>query len=448
MPNSPDRQEYLPRCPSVLRKQASVCLALIVIWIFALPGCTEQQEANSITFAVGGAPAELDFWQVLIEEFQNRSGIKVDLLRQPTDTELRRQGLVTSLRAGTTDPDVFLMDVAWLAQFAASDWLEPLDDQVRSGQLDLDVFFEKVVTLADTYQGRLLALPVYVDGGLLYYRQDLLDKYGFTNPPQTWRELVRYCLVVQRGERESKPNFYGFVWQGAQYEGLICNWLEYAGSNGGGIGLERQTIDLDTAANIQATQFMYDLIQAHKVSPPNTYTEMKEEEVRTFFQQGNALFERNWPYAWSLHQEKDSPVKGKVGIVALPHFAGGGSVSTLGGWHIGISKHSDAKENSLELVKFVLSFDTQKKLALKLGWNPGRKDVYLDKQVIEALPHFEQLGDVFENLQPRPNLPYYTLISEVIQRHLNGVLSGKSSAGEALTAAEQEAQSVIDRYAQ
>ena len=448
VPNKSDCQEYFARCLSVLRKQASVCLALIVVWIFALAGCGEQQEPTSITFAVGGAPAELDFWQVLIEEFQNRSGIQVDLLRQPTDTELRRQGLVTSLRAGTTDPDVFLMDVAWLAQFAASDWLEPLDTHVQANQLNLDVFFQKVLDLADRYQGQLIALPVYVDGGLLYYRQDLLNKYGFGKPPETWKELLRYSLVIQRGERETNPSFYGFVWQGAQYEGLICNWLEYVGSNTGGAVLKGQRLALDTTANAEATQFMYDLIRTHHISPPNTYTEMKEEEVRAFFQQGNALFERNWPYAWALHQREDSAVRGKIGIAALPHFSGGKSVSTLGGWHIGISKHSDAKQNSLELLKFVLSFDTQKRLALELGWNPGRKDVYVDKQVVEVLPHFAYLRNVFENLQPRPNLPYYTLISEVLQRHINGVLSGKLSAGQALDMAEQETQTIIDRYAQ
>ena len=329
VPNKSDCQEYFARCLSVLRKQASVCLVLIVVWIFALAGCGEQQEPTSITFAVGGAPAELDFWQVLIEEFQNRSGIQVDLLRQPTDTELRRQGLVTSLKAGTTDPDVFLMDVAWLAQFAASDWLEPLDRHVQAKQLNLDVFFQKVLDLADRYQGQLIALPVYVDGGLLYYRQDLLNKYGFGKPPETWKELLRYSLVIQRGERETNPSFYGFVWQGAQYEGLICNWLEYVGSNTGGAALKGQRLALETAANVEATQFMYDLIHTHHISPPNTYTEMKEEEVRAFFQQGNALFERNWPYAWALHQREDSAVRGKIGIAVLPHFSGGKSVSAL-----------------------------------------------------------------------------------------------------------------------
>ena len=428
---------------------AKICVWLTVAIGITAAGCGKKEDADRVTFAVGGMPAELDFWQELVDEFQEETGIEVELLRGPSETNLRRQGLVTSLKAGSRDPDVFLMDVAWLSQFAASGWLEALDDgQGKNDQLDTEAFFGKVVELADIYEGRLVGLPVYVDGGLLYYRKDLLVKYGYAKPPGSWDELVRYCLVIQRGERETNPKFYGFVWQGAQYEGLICNWLEYVGSNNGGIVLADKKITLNTPANVEATRLMYDLIHTFTVSPPSTYTEMKEEEVRSYFQQGNALFERNWPYAWGLHEREESGVKGKVGIAGLPSFNGGPSVSTLGGWHIGISKHSDAKSKSMEFVKFVLSFETQKRLALELGWNPGRKDVYTDEEVIAHLPHFEYLRGIFDDLRPRPNVPYYTLISDVLQRHINSVLAGKTEAAQALAKAEAEAEVIIDRYGQ
>ncbi len=422
---------------------AASCILILLLGL----GCGRQEE-NVITFAVGGAPSELDFWEALAAEFETKTGTKVDLLRQPTDTDLRRQGLVTSLKSKKSDPDAFLMDVAWLAQFAASDWLEPLDEQLGASGLDTDAFFEKVVRLSDRHEGRLVALPVYVDGGLLYFRKDLLERYGFKEPPETWPDLVETCLKVQAEMRKTNPGFFGFVWQGAQYEGLICNWLEIAGSNGGGFTMQGEAFVLNTAENRQATQFMHDLIHTYAISPPNTYTEMKEEEVRMFFQQGNALFERNWPYAWSLHQADDSEIKGKVGIAGLPHFPGNEGVSTLGGWHIGISKHSDAKETTFAFLEFVLSYETQKRLALTLGWNPGRRDVYTDEDVLEKLPHFRSLRNVFENLHPRPILPYYTLISDVLQRRLNAALSTKISVEEALATSEQEIQKIVQRYAE
>lgn len=429
---------------SVLGTRGSLLAVGLILWIL-LGGCGPREE-NRITFAVGGAPAELDFWERLIEEFRKERGIEVELLRQPTDSDQRRQGLVIPLKARQRDPDVFLMDVVWLAQFAASGWLEPLGPRMKGNGPAVDVFFRRVLDLVDRHGGELVALPVYVDGGLLYYRQDLLAQFGLPGPPETWEQLIAYAAKVQAEERETNPDFSGFVWQGAQYEGLICNYLEVAASGGGGILTRGGKIVLDTPQNREAVQFMRDLIHRHRLSPPDTFTAMKEEEVREAFQQGNALFERNWPYAWALHQSVGSPVRDKVGIAPLPHFPSGKSVSTLGGWHVGISRHSDAKEQSWELVKFILSYRTQKSLALNLGWNPGRRDLYRDPEVLERLPHFARLREVFDHALPRPVLPYYSQVSTVIQRHLNAALADRASPAEALAAAEAEVRRISERY--
>ncbi len=424
---------------------AAICFVAAAIGM----GCT-RQEAGVVTLAVGGAPAELDFWEILIQEFERTQGIQVDLLRQPTDTDQRRQGLVISLKSGKNDPDVMLMDVAWVAQFAASEWLEDLtNDRQHSGSKngDTSVFFESVFELADKYEGDVIALPVYVDGGLLYYRGDLLEAHGVVGPPETWQQLVEYAVRIQDQMRSEDPDFYGFVWQGAQYEGLVCNFIEFAGSNGGGIIIDGDSLIVETKENIEAVQLMHDLVHRHRVSPPSTFTEMKEEEVRLFFQNGHALFERNWPYAWALHEAADSKVRGKVGVAPLPHFDGGRSVSALGGWHVGVSKFSDMKEESRRLAWWIASdYNVQKRLALELGWNPGRKDVYSDDEVKTRLPHLTHLKAVFENACARPNVPYYTQISEVVQGHLSAVLAGEATPEEGLFAVEKESRVVMNRY--
>ncbi|TFH63972.1 MAG: ABC transporter substrate-binding protein, partial [Candidatus Zixiibacteriota bacterium] len=394
----------------------------------------------TLSIWIGGAPEEVNYLESLIKEFEESSGLKVNVVRQPTDSDQRRQGLVVTLRAHQPDPDVFLMDVAWVGQFMQSGWLEPLDGYFPKESDSLKVFFQRVLHLADFYEGKLCALPMYIDGGLLYYRKDLLDEIGHPDPPRTWSELVDLSQRIQDQERKSNPNFYGFVWQGAQYEGLVCNFLEFAASNQGGV-IDSQKILVDLPANIAPLQLMYNLIHQYQVSPPNTFTEMKEEEVRRWFQRGNALFERNWPYAWKLHQQDDSPIKGKVGVAPLPCFEGGTSASTLGGWHIGMSRSSDVKDQAWQLIRFMESYETQKKLALHLGWNPGRRDVYSDPEVLAELPHLSQLKQVFELAVARPNVPYYTQISAEIQRYVNECLADRINATQAL----QEMQRQIDK---
>lgn len=419
------------------RKDVGRLSAFLVLFGVLCMGCGEKSSEN-VVFFVGGAPNELEAWEALVEDFAKRSGIRVELLRQPSDTAQQRQGLIVSLDAELRNPDVFLMDVAWIGLFAASGWLEPL-----SG-IDPSPYFEKVIRGVDTFQGELIALPVYMDGGLLYFRRDLLRRHGLEEPPATWEELVSVSRAVQRAQRKHNPDFYGFVWPGAQYEGLICSFLEFAGSEGG--FLLRDSVILDTAENRQALRFMHDLIWEYDVSPPNTYTEMREEQVRIHFQEGDALFERNWPYAWKLHQSEGSRVAGRTGIAALPGPEPGKSVSTLGGWHIGVSRFSDAKEQALEFVAYVTSYEGQKNMVLRLGWNPGRRDLYRDKDVLEKLPFLEELGDIFLHAKPRPAVPYYPQISDIAQRWINGVLAGRVGPAHALRQAEREIEALLARY--
>jgi multiple sugar transport system substrate-binding protein len=418
--------------------------AVFIVLVVLFTGCS-REEAR-LSFSVGGAPSEVDYWETLIREFEQKYDIKVNLLRQPTDTDQRRQGLVIPLKAEETDPDVFLMDVAWVGQFSTSGWLTSLDSFIEQDHFEIDKIFQPVLEQVDKSPYGTIALPVYLDCGLLYYRKDLLEKYG-CKVPETWKSLEETSKKIQEQERKSNPLFYGFVWQGAQYEGLICNFLEYACSAGGGLGDFKQgKFSIDNKENMKALAFMRDLIHTYKISPPNTFTEMKEEEVRISFQNGDALFERNWPYAWKLHQAADSPVKGKTGIAVLPMFEGGRNAATLGGWHIGISHFSDRKKEAWKLVSFIMSYEVQKKLAMDLGWNPGRKDVYDDREIVEQKPEMTVLKASLENAAARPNVPYYTLLSSILQRCVQAAIAGKTEPREALSKAQIEIQKAVDSY--
>jgi multiple sugar transport system substrate-binding protein len=379
----------------------------------------------------------VDYWEKLVAEFEAQSGLAVDVIRQPAATEQRKQGLVIALASRRPDPDVFLMDIIWITQFVRSGWLEPLDGYFRSESIHPGAFFPSVIDRVDRHEGRYFAMPAFLDVGVLYYRKDLLKRHGFDRPPETWSELLECSLPIQAAERRSNPNFSGFVWQGAQYEGLVCNLLEFVATHGGGIS-GRKAMEISRPGNRAALQFMQDLIHRHGISPPNTYTEMREEEVRRSFQRGNALFERNWLYAWSLHQQPGSAVRGQVGMTALPHVPGARTAATLGGWHLGISKYSDVKPSAWRLVEFLLSHETQKKLLMTLGWYSCRRDVYTDAAVRRNVVDVDRLRQIVRHAVSRPDLPHYDHVSRIIQRYVNQCLAGRSRPREALAAVERE----------
>lgn len=416
----------------------------MILFIIFITSCSEDRQ--EFTVWIGGAPQEVNFWEELIAGYNQNHEIKVTLVRQPTYSDQRRQSLIISLEAEQKNPDLFLMDVIWVNQFAESDWIEPLNKYIAQSSLSIDDFFSAIVNQVDIYNDTLYALPVFLDIGLLYYRTDLLKKYGFEKPPETWNELKNIALKIQSAEKSINNNFSGYVWQGAQYEGLVCTFLEFAASNNGYFQIN-DSVFVNIPENEEALQFMQNLIQKYNISPRNTYTELKEEEVRRIFQRGNAMFERNWTYARSLHNLEDSRVKGKFDIAPLPHFEGGKSAATLGGWHVGISKYSDVKEEAWDFIEYITSYEVQKKMFTTIGWNPSRKDIYSDTDLLAENPHLKTLEEIFTNSVSRPTLPYYLQISEVIQRWANKSLAGKSGAKEALREMQNEINIIEEIYA-
>jgi multiple sugar transport system substrate-binding protein len=289
---------------------------------------------------------------------------------------------------------------------------------------------------AVAYKEKLYAIPWYIDAGILYYRKDLLRKYGFS-PPGTWDELVRAAEYISTKEE----GLYGFIWQGKQYEGLVCNVLEYIWSNGGEVLKDGRSI-LNSPKNVEALAFLRDLIEKYRATPP-LVTTATEESTRSMFGNGKVLFMRNWPYAWNIFQREGSPVKGKVGVSPLPSFPGNRSVSTLGGWQLGVNRFSRNAKAAEALIRFLTSGETEKRFALDFGYKPTRKFLYKDRELTEKQPFMAGLYDVFMNARPRPVSPYYMMMTQVLQPEFSAIISGIKTPEAGLKAAQRQIEHIL-----
>jgi multiple sugar transport system substrate-binding protein len=292
--------------------------------------------------------------------------------------------------------------------------------------------------LANTYEGKLHGIPLFIDSGMLYYRKDLLDKYGY-EPPVTWQEMVDTAEDIVAKEAKEGSQIYGFSGQFKQYEGLVCDMMEYILSNGGAIidtGTGKSAVHEGPA--VEAVRFVRDNIIG-KAAPRGVLT-YQEPESLDLFVQGKAAFHRNWPYAWQVSNNPErSAVAGKVGIAKLPHFPGGESYATLGGWQLGISSYSENKEAAWKFVEFISSPRMQKFIAVKAGLAPTRKALYEDEEIINAYPQFAQMQEVFFTAYPRPRTPLYPAASNILQRYFSKAISNPNSdiEGSAKTATEE-----------
>jgi len=367
---------------------------------------------TTITFASAKFFAQESIGQIVDEYNKSQKLVTVQFQELPTpsqSTEVHQQ-LVQALSARDGSIDVFTGDIIWISEFAGAGWSAPLDDYFGAS-VKAD-YFPGVIN-ACTYGGAMHALPWYLDAGMLYYRKDLVD-----TPPTTWQELVTAAQKLSGKVTD------GFNWQAKQEEVLVCDLVEFIGSNGGSIlGPDSKTVTIADPKAVEAVQFMYDTFTKDKITPKAVLS-WDEVPSELPFLGGKAAFLRNWSFVWNDAQNKSSSsVVGKVGVTKLPAFPGGTSAACLGGYQFGMNASSSKKSAAIDFLTWMSSPATQLKWATQLGLAPSRPSVYQQPELEQANPFMVKLQDIFTGGTPRPKTPKYSQISLAIQSGVSAALS-------------------------
>ncbi|MBI4055679.1 MAG: ABC transporter substrate-binding protein [Elusimicrobia bacterium] len=386
----------------------------------------------TLTFLRGQGAGSEYFFRSLIARFEKgHPGIRVRVETLPWQTDRQHQIYSDHLRAQGVAFDVMSLDVIWIAEFAQAGWLRDLDNLLSQEEKKN---FLPVAIRACTYRDRLYAVPWFTDAGVLYYRKDLLEKYG-TPVPETWEELVRTAAKILK--KEENPHLQGFLWQGKRYEGLVCNALEYVWSMDNRLQDEQGRWSLDGSRAVRSLQFMADLIRKAKVSP-ELVAAADEEMARQIFQNGGAVFMRNWPYAIFPLESEDSSVRGKVGIASLPRFSRGESVSTLGGWNLGVNRFSRHPKEAFQFIRYMTSPSVQREMLEGTGSLPTRFRLYREPKMLRRYPHLARMEEILARARPRPVTSRYPEVSETLQQEISAVLADLKSPKEAVVEIERK----------
>lgn len=415
-----------------------------------MAGCTRDEptsvrdathEPVQLAIACGALGVERRLCQRAVDEWSAGTGIPVRIVTTPNSSTDRLALYLQMLASRTSTIDVLQIDVVWPGLLATH-----LADL---GPLIGDAATQHFPALIenDTIDGRLVALPWWADVGVLYYRKDLLERYGHA-PPRTWQALTRTARKIQDAERAAgNTQLWGYVFQGRAYEGLTCNVLEWIASFGGGRIVDE--LGGITVANERARQALA-LAGSWpgRIAPPGVLN-YDEEVARGVFQTGRAVFMRNWPYAWALTQGEDSPVRGKVGVIELPSGGGpeGRHAGTLGGWHLAVSRYSKHRREAADLVRFLTSEREQKRRAIEAAYNPTIEKLYGDPEVLAANPFFADLFPSLRAAVARPARiagPHYNRLSADVWRTAHDVLGG-ADAGASLARLHDELERLRHR---
>jgi trehalose/maltose transport system substrate-binding protein len=390
-------------------------------------------DAAVIRISCAAVGQELAFCKGEAEAWAKKTGHEVQVVTPPNDASERLALYQQVLSAGSDRIDVLQIDVVWPGLLG--NHLLDLRPYTKGAE---QAHFPDFVA-SNTKRGRLVGMPWIANAGLLFYRRDLLQKYGLP-VPATWDDLAATARTIQGRERAAgNDKMWGYVWQGRAYEGLTCNALEWIASHGGGVIVEadgKVSIRNPNAARaLQAAAAWVGTVS------PTAVLNYAEEEARGVFQAGNAVFMRNWPYAWSLAQGADSVIRGKVGVAPLPKGgAGGRNAATLGGESLAVSKYSKHPAEAADLVLHMTSAAVQKDRALRGSFNPTIPALYKDPDILKANPFMGEMASTMASAVARPTSATGTRYNQVSNQFWNAtheVLSRKDTPDEALQRLEE-----------
>jgi len=278
--------------------------------------------------------------------------------------------------------------VIWPAQFAANGWIADVSDRFPESERSnfLDGPIQSLI-----YEDKIYGVPWFTDAGMLYYRSDLLDKSGFSGPPKTWEELKEQAMKVVRDQGVK----YGFLFQGAEYEGGTVNGLEYIWTHGGD-ALDGQAVVIDSPESVAGLRTQQDMVID--------------------------------------------------GVAPLP--VGGSqtqTVSGLGGWNMMINAASDKPDEAWEFIQFMTNESSQKFRALEATLLPTLNSLYEDREVVENVPVIRLGAEALKSSRPRPVSPYYSDMSLSMAAQFNDLVSDNTSPEKAARTLQEELKNIVEQ---
>lgn len=388
-------------------------------------------DSGDLVFSMG--PDASGTLTKLVDRFnrQNDSGARVRYREMPAEIDQYYEQLQTEFQAGGGEIDVVGGGLIWPAQFASRGWISDLSDRLPEDERQK---FLPAPMQANTYEGNVYGVPWFTDAGMLYYRRDLLEESGFSEPPETWDELRDQAEKVRRDAGMQ----LGYVFQGAEYEGGVVNALEFIWNAGGDV-LDGEEIVVDSPEAVRGLQDERDMVESG-VAPEAVLT-FKEDESGGAFLRGDAVFCRNWPYMYALlsDPEQSEIEPGQVGVGALPvSETGNRSFNSLGGWNFFLNAASADSDAGWEFVEFMSAPEQQKFRALEGAILPTLTGLYEDREILDKVPVIAQGVEAIKSSRPKPVTPYYSDMSLQMAEQFNLSLKGEKSPEQATADLREE----------
>jgi multiple sugar transport system substrate-binding protein len=380
---------------------------------------TSANASGSVTlsvWAMGDEGDKLGDSDVIQQFEQTNPNIKVNVTAIPWN--VAHDKLITAV-AGKQTPDVTQLGTTWAGEFSK---LNAMDEV--PGSINKSDFYQAAID-AGSYKGKLVGVPWYVDTRVLYYRTDLAQKAGVTQPPQTWDDLNKLAQAYHNGGAK-----YGLSLQSNDWQ----EYVPFLYSAGGDI-MQNNEFTLDSPAAAKALTEYASFFQ-QKLTPQ---TEPQGFDVTQSFTSGDTPMFFSGLWHRSLIDKAAPNLKNNWATAQVPKDQS--STSFVGGAEFAVFKNSPNRDAAWKFVQFMTQPNTQVAWYKDIADLPAVKSAW-DDQTISGDQTLKVFGDQLKDAKAPPSIPQWEEVAQKMDDWLQKACLGQASPQDAAKGMQQDATSI------
>jgi multiple sugar transport system substrate-binding protein len=326
-------------------------------------------------------------------------------------------------------PDLAVLDSVWMAEFAASGFLWPLEDLDRAWiESDYSSDFLQPFVDAHRFGGETLAVQAEMDVGGMWYNRADLAKVGASSP-QTWAELKD----VGRRLVESGTRKHALVAPGGPAADEFTTYclVTLLASNGARV-LGPDGVMLDSPATVQAMELLRSL--ANDLILPSSAVGYERQRPIQMLARGEAAIGLGGSYeAPTLARLAGISVEAATktfGFEPVPAGPEGSRSVLVGGFVYCIPRQAKQPGLAMELLKSAVTPAAMARFFARTGQIPPRRSAVAE--LIGRSPFHAFTAGLLADAVTRPVTPSYALVSAQLRAMVEAVLTGRFSPEKAV----------------
>jgi multiple sugar transport system substrate-binding protein len=401
--------------------------------------------ALATTLAGTSAPARASTGKVIIGAFADggltpfkekiiplakTAGFDIEYLEDEYGVTLEKW--FADAKNGAGQYDLYLLDDPWVPQFGAADVLEDLaaggvdgsDSDWVGPLIDMGFWPPRQgprVKGFETATPKMICVPFVGDLQTLTYRNDV---YG-NAAPATWDEVI---AKGKEGVAAGKIK-YPVVFRGVSGNPIVTSWYPIFLSWGGQFFDDKWNVAFNSDAGKASADFFVGTMKQN--APPGVVEYDSDQEGAAILGGDAGAIIQYTGNALKSDDPKQCKVVGKLDFGVVPKQQK--AIAQIGIFIAGVPKSAPNKANALSFLQWYTSKDIQAKLS-EAGSVPVKRSAFTipdpgNRLIPVALKQLDA------GAEPRPRMPDWAKVEELLGIELNKALQAGSGGGAALDTA-------------